>query len=211
MRFCLPIQFDESPAAAGNDRISQLQNVTLVQILIHLISFCAHVLSWSGHSFYSSFYFHSVHSLCGSSVVNFKSLNFCRFRKRQIWGMPLGLSKPEVIWTGCRILIRAKTTLKLLHSTINFCCINSSLFTQINQLKIILILGKPSLEINSFLRKSFTNGGRGSSCFHTSIFLKTVWYGQVEGQLLISAMQRFPKCSNPCRNLKIFMKENTLK
>ena len=31
-------------------------------------------------------------------------------------------------------------------------------------------LGKPSFKKKSILRKSFTNGGRGSSGFHTSIF-----------------------------------------
>ena len=35
--------------------------------------------------------------------------------------------------------------------------------------------------------------------------------GEVEGHLLISIMWRFPKPTNPCRNLKIFMEENLLK
>ena len=37
------------------------------------------------------------------------------------------------------------------------------------------------------------------------------YVGEAEGQLLISAKRRFPKPTNPCRNLKIFMEENTLK
>ena len=35
--------------------------------------------------------------------------------------------------------------------------------------------------------------------------------GEAEEQLFISAKRRFPKPTNPCRNLKIFMEENLLK
>ena len=41
--------------------------------------------------------------------------------------------------------------------------------------------------------------------------LERLEVGEAEGQFLISAKWRFPKPTNPCRNLMIFMEENLLK
>ena len=49
---------------------------------------------------------------------------------------------------------------------------------------------------------------RKLSKINSASLSREVWWA--EGQLLISAKRRYPKPTNPCDNLKIFMKKNTL-
>ena len=68
-----------------------------------------------------------------------------------------------------------------------------------------------------FYEKISQTGGGGHLVFIPLIFFKGCVESplcgdhKLEGQLLISAKRRFPKPTNPCRNLKIFIEENTLK